>query len=301
MLFYKNLFFYYNKLNLLFTNINVSQELPINESLLGITDISGEGLIITIDDGSDLIHQEDLMILLDELKNAGSEALSINEQRITNSSYIYCDGSVILIDNKKLGSPFTIKAIGNSETLYSAMTRNKGYIQVLNNAGIKINTEKSNEVKISKTNKILSNKYESSSNLNKLVISNELIGKSDSYGSGITISINTSSNKDITAIKLIQLINDLKAAGATSISINNNRILNMTDIMDINKTYILVDSNCVSSPYIIRAIGNINNLQSSMNFKNSTISKLTSLGFNIKINKNPFMKINKYNFSNQRG
>lgn len=307
LLFYKNFLFAFNKLNILIytkiNNIDLTDELKKNESLLGTTDVTGEGLQITIEDGSDLIHQEDLIIILDELKNAGSEAISVNDQRITNFSYIYCDGSVILIDNKKIGSPFIIKAIGNSEVLYSAINRNKGYMQILNNAGIKSTIEKSNKLEISKSNKEIFDEYKSSNNiLNKFIISNELIGTSDSYGSGITITINPNSNNhDITAIKLLQLLNDLKCAGANSISINKNRILNMTDIMDINKTYVLVDSNCLNSPYIIKAIGNINDLTASMNLKNSTISKLKSLNFDVSIKSNSFMRINGYNNSSQRG
>ena len=55
----------------------MNEEISNNEILMGITDVTGEGIIINILDGSDLIHQEDLIILLDELKNAGSQAISI--------------------------------------------------------------------------------------------------------------------------------------------------------------------------------------------------------------------------------
>ena len=61
--------------NVLVQNINkkeIEEAILENEKLLGITDVSGEGIIINIQDGSDLIHQEDLIILLDELKNVGS-------------------------------------------------------------------------------------------------------------------------------------------------------------------------------------------------------------------------------------
>ena len=71
--------------------INLDEEISNNEILMGITDVKGEGIIIHVLDGNDLIHQEDLIIIIDELKNAGSQAISINEQRITNSTYLYCD------------------------------------------------------------------------------------------------------------------------------------------------------------------------------------------------------------------
>ena len=126
--------------------IDIDKEIKENEILMGITDVKGEGIEIHILDGKDIIHQEDLIILIDELKNAGSQAISINEQRITNSTYLYCDGSVILIDGEKIGNPFTIKAIGNSEVIYGALNRNKGYISTLKKDGIEINIEKKQNI-----------------------------------------------------------------------------------------------------------------------------------------------------------
>ena len=170
--------------------INVEEEIAENEILLGVTDVKGEGIVISILDGKDLIHQEDLIIMIDELKNAGAQAISINDQRITNSTYLYCDGSVILIDGEKIGNPFTIKAIGNSETIYGAITRNKGYISVLKKDELEINIEQSKDVEIVKTkNKNLLNYGENKSNIEKLKISNQLIGKADMRNSGIEIEI----------------------------------------------------------------------------------------------------------------
>lgn len=116
------------KINLIYKSItkqiNVEDEIQENETLMGISDVSGEGITININDGKDLIHQEDLIIMIDELKNAGSQAISVNGIRVVNSSYIFCDGTVILIDGVKIGNPFIIKAIGNKELIYGAITRN---------------------------------------------------------------------------------------------------------------------------------------------------------------------------------
>lgn len=242
-----------------------------------------------------MIHQEDIIILLNELKNAGAEAISVNGQRIIASTYIYCDGSVILIDGVKIGNPFTIKAIGDSETIYGALTRNKGYINILTDDGIKIDVEKSNNILINKTNKNILENYQNTNNTaKKVLISNKIIGKSDVMGSGLEIVIDTSETKDITAINLLQIINDLRVSKAEAISINDQRIVNMTDIMDINKEYILVDSICVSSPYIIKVIGNKNELMQTINLENSAISKLESTGRNVSILSKNNINIHKY-------
>lgn len=281
-----------------FNTPNIEEQISNKEVLLGTTDVHGEGIIININDGNDLIHQEDIVILLDELKNAGAEAISVNGQRIVSNTYFYCDGSVILIDGVKIGNPFLIKAIGDSQTIYGAITRNKGYVATLTKDGIQVDVQKSEDLEISKTNKtIMQNVVNEKNSVKKLKKIDKLIGNLSVSGSGVEITIDTSKTSDITAITLLQLINDLNSAGAEAISINDNRIVNMTDLMDINKEYILVDSNCVSSPYVIKAIGNINKLRTTMNLENSTISKLRRNGKNIEEKYKTYLKIDEYTVS----
>ena len=281
-----------------FNTPNIEEQISSKEVLLGTTDVHGEGIIININDGNDLIHQEDIVILLDELKNAGAEAISVNEQRIVSNTYVYCDGSVILIDGVKIGNPFVIKAIGDSQTIYGAIIRNKGYVATLTKDGIQVDVQKSEDVEISKTNKtIMQDVVNERNSVKKLKKIDKLIGNLSVSGSGVEITIDTSKTSDITAITLLQLINDLNSAGAEAISINDNRIVNMTDLMDINKEYILVDSNCVSSPYVIKAIGNISKLRTTMNLENSTISKLKRSGKNIEEKYKTYLKIDEYTVS----
>lgn len=281
-----------------FNTPNIEEQIASKEVLLGTTDVHGEGIVININDGNDLIHQEDIVILLDELKNAGAEAISVNEQRIISNTYVYCDGSVILIDGVKIGNPFVIKAIGDCETIYGAITRNKGYVATLAKDGIQVDVQKSENVEISKTNKtIMQNVVNERNSVKKLKMIDKLIGNLSVSGSGVEITIDTYKTSDITAITLLQLINDLNSAGAEAISINDNRIVNMTDLMDINKEYILVDSNCIGSPYVIKAIGNINKLRNTMNLENSTISKLRRSGKDIQEKYKAYLKIDEYTVS----
>ena len=68
---------------------------------------------------------------------------------------------------------------------------------------------------------------------------------------------------------MLQLINELKLAGAEAISINDIRVVDRTDITMVNNTYIVVDGNRVNSPYVVKAIGNSTRLQSGLMQKNS--------------------------------
>ena len=111
--------------------------------ILGLSEVTGHGLIITVDDNDKIavnewlfdpnwliVHDTDLINIINELKNAGAEAISINDQRIVTTSAIECDGNVIKINGVKIGAPFEIKAIGFPETLIN-IDRFGGYTQYL--------------------------------------------------------------------------------------------------------------------------------------------------------------------------
>ena len=111
--------------------------------ILGLSEVTGHGLIITVDDNDKIalndwifdpnwliVHDTDLINIINELKNAGAEAISINDQRIVTTSAIECDGNVIKINGVKLGAPYEIKAIGFPETLIN-IDRFGGYTQYL--------------------------------------------------------------------------------------------------------------------------------------------------------------------------
>ena len=88
--------------------------------------------------------------MINELKNAGAEAISINGQRIVSNTAITCDGNVIRINNQKIGAPYVIQAIGYPEYLESGLNLPGGLIQYLNRDGVITKVEKSNNITIPK-------------------------------------------------------------------------------------------------------------------------------------------------------
>ena len=106
------------------------EELEKANRLLGLTELTGEGIVLTIRDNDTatskelgmniseaLVHDEDLRQIVNELKNSGAEAISINGQRIVGSTAIICSGAIVTVNGVKLNSPFEIRAIGNPSTL----------------------------------------------------------------------------------------------------------------------------------------------------------------------------------------
>lgn len=102
---------------------------------------------------------------------------------------------------------------------------------------------------------------------NELNETNILLGLTDVTGPGIIVTLSNNSNKNIDAYDLLELVNELRLAGAEAISINDERIIAMSDIVDINYSFIVVNGNRISSPYVVKAIGDQTYLESGLTAK----------------------------------
>ena len=132
-----------------------------NNTILGLTKVTGKGVQIVLKDGEEnkkagstleasqtIVHDVDILEIINVLRNAGAEAISINGHRIIATSPISCIGTVIKINDEKVGAPYVISAIGNPEALESALNIPGGIISILEKFGIKITKEKKEEIKI---------------------------------------------------------------------------------------------------------------------------------------------------------
>lgn len=150
------------------------EEITLNNNLLGITNLEGKGIEITVKDDPNItketiaiwddlsyhiVHEQDIRRIVNELKNAGAEAISVNGQRVVTTTAITCIGNVIKINDEKISSPFVIKAIGFPESLESALNRLGGYIEILREYGIETTIKKLDNVKIPKYTGVISSKY----------------------------------------------------------------------------------------------------------------------------------------------
>lgn len=96
---------------------------------------------------------------------------------------------------------------------------------------------------------------------------NVLLGLTDVEGPGIEVTLSNNSNVNIDSYDLLELVNELRLAGAEAISINGERIVSMTEIVDINYSFIVVNGNRISSPYTVKAIGDQTYLESGLTAK----------------------------------
>ena len=115
--------------------------------------------------------------------------------------------------------------------------------------------------------KITNNQEASELLQEELERANMLLGKTDVQGEGIVITLSDNREKKIEIYDILQLINELKLAGAEAISINDERIIATTDIKEVNSMYIVVDGKRITSPYVVKAIGNQTYLESGLTTK----------------------------------
>lgn len=151
--------------------VEVAEEIKKNYRLLGQTEIKGPGVIIRLDDNREvnsedildpsiyMVHEEDLIQIVNELFNAEADAVSINGKRVVSTTSILCDGNIIRVNDEMVGVPIEIKAIGYPERIAPALARPGGYLSIMKTDGVIVEIEKSEKVTIPKYEGIYNYEY----------------------------------------------------------------------------------------------------------------------------------------------
>ena len=138
----------------------LNEELNRNKLISGFVDVKGPGIIVKMADNMseeavgqefnlDIIHDADVLRIINDLKEAGAEAISINGQRVLSVSEIKCGGPIIRINGKSVGTPIYIKAIGDPKLLNAAINAPNTYGYALKTIDqLVIETEISDEIVI---------------------------------------------------------------------------------------------------------------------------------------------------------
>ncbi len=126
----------------------------------GAADFSGSGLKISVSDSEAdilptqnpndfIVHDQDILRIVNDLKTAGAEVISINSQLYRKDSEIKCSGPTITINGKTFGQPFVIRAIGDPELLEAAIKSKDSYSYMISSLyGIKIEASREEEIVI---------------------------------------------------------------------------------------------------------------------------------------------------------
>lgn len=136
----------------------MNEELDYLKVISGYSSIVGSGVVITIKDSERelssgetpndlLVHDIDILRILNDLKKAGAKGIAINGERVLPTSEIKCSGATITVNKTTYGQPFIIEAIGDTESLMASINAPQSYASLLRSVyGIYINIEENEEI-----------------------------------------------------------------------------------------------------------------------------------------------------------
>jgi len=108
----------------------ISEELAETKMQAGYVAVSGPGLLITLADSEVLreidedfyyIHDWYLRDIVNLLWTGGAEAITINNERLTTTSEIFCGGTTIFINSHLVSPPYVIGVIGDANNLTTSL------------------------------------------------------------------------------------------------------------------------------------------------------------------------------------
>ena len=118
--------------------------------LAGTTPVQGPGITMTIE-GDDAFYSADLLNAVQELRDAGAEAISVNGVRIVVNSWFADSQRDISVSGTVTGQPYVIEAIGGPGTMATAMRIPGGVVDSVSSQGGTVSISESEQLEISST------------------------------------------------------------------------------------------------------------------------------------------------------
>ncbi|MGE2737297.1 DUF881 domain-containing protein [Mycolicibacterium vaccae] len=102
----------------------------------GSAPLRGPGLVVTLNDAQrdaqgrfprdaapdDLVvHQQDILAVLNALWSAGAEGVQVQDQRIIGTSAPRCVGNTLLLNGRTYSPPYVITAVGDADAMQAAL------------------------------------------------------------------------------------------------------------------------------------------------------------------------------------
>ncbi|NQS76672.1 MAG: DUF881 domain-containing protein [Peptococcaceae bacterium] len=134
----------------------MEKELDKIQLRAGLIAVTGPGVEIVVKNDSSAqygsgfynIRDENLLLLVNDLRGAGAEAISINGQRILATSEVRQAGNHINVNLVKISPPYNIKAIGNPGQLKSSLEIKDGLVEILAANGVLVEVRQLEQVSV---------------------------------------------------------------------------------------------------------------------------------------------------------
>jgi uncharacterized protein YlxW (UPF0749 family) len=117
--------------------------------LSGTVGATGPGIVIRIDDPADQVGASELLNVIQELRDAGAEAIEVNNTaRIIAQTYFADETDGVSVDGTVVTSPFIIDVIGGSHTLSEAVEFPGGAAEIVESLGGSVDVEERDTVDV---------------------------------------------------------------------------------------------------------------------------------------------------------
>lgn len=116
--------------------------------LAGTVAARGPGVQISVTDSDQAVGGSTLLDAIQELRDAGAEAIQVGGVRVVAGSYVTEDGGAVSVDGQALSNPYTISAIGDPQTLASAMAIPGGVVETVRGVGARIEVTQNPDVRV---------------------------------------------------------------------------------------------------------------------------------------------------------
>ncbi|MDS0527307.1 DUF881 domain-containing protein [Clostridium sp. SHJSY1] len=134
--------------------------------LTGLNEVTGPGVVITVNDAiinntydsqeemlNKTLHDFDMFSLLNELKSAGAEAISINNHRISPLTALTCKYAFLEFeDGDMVSAPFNIYAIGDQESMKTLISQDGSYFKRLKIRGLSVKLQVKDNITLKAAN-----------------------------------------------------------------------------------------------------------------------------------------------------
>jgi uncharacterized protein YlxW (UPF0749 family) len=118
--------------------------------LAGTLPAEGPGVRITVTDKATAVGTNQLLDGLEELRDAGAEVIEINDEvRVVAQTYLRdVSGGGVVVDGKRIRPPYVIDAIGDAQTLATALDFPGGFSATVRDIGGTVNVQQLRTVRI---------------------------------------------------------------------------------------------------------------------------------------------------------
>lgn len=127
---------------------NLERRLEDFSILAGVVAAEGEGLVLTVEDPREALGPVELVDTVQELRDAGAEAIDVDGVRLVVSSSFTVRNDRLLVDGIPLSSPYRIAAVGPAETMARALAIPGGVLATLERADDEVTAEVSTRAQL---------------------------------------------------------------------------------------------------------------------------------------------------------